>query len=78
MYIALGPEGPHQSIHGGRTDWVVDLIERSLTTLDSVYKWPELEGTKVELNDIMGFTDEDHPGVKEDALLRLPPNLALE
>ena len=78
MYEVLGPGGPHQSIHGGKTDWAVDLIERSVTTLDSVYNWPELGGTKIESNDIMGFADEDHPGEKEDALLRLPPNLAVE
>ena len=77
-YKVLGPGGPHQSIHGERTDCAVDLIERSLTTLDSVCNRPEFEGTKFESKDTMGFADEEYPGMKGDALPRLLPDLAVE
>ena len=78
MYEVLGPEGPYQSICSGRIDCAVDLIERSLTTLDSVYDGPELEGTKFESKDIMGFVDGEYPIMKGDALLRLLSDLAAE
>ena len=78
MYEVLGPGGPHQSICGERTDCVVNLIERSSTTLDSVCNRPEFEGTKFESKDIMGFADEEYPNMKGDALLRLLPDLAVE
>ena len=78
MYKVLGPGGPRQSIHSKRIDCVVDLIERSLTTLDSVCNRPEFEGTKFKSKDTMGFADEEYPGMKGDALLRLLPNLAVE
>ena len=78
MYKVLGPGGLHQSIRGGKADWVVDLIERSSTTLDSVCNGPEFEGTKFKSNDTMGFTNEEYPGIKGDTLLKLPPNLAVE
>ena len=77
-YEVLGPGGLHQSICGGRTDCVVNLIEKSLTTLDSVCNRPEFEGTKFESKDTMGFADEEYPGMKGDALLRLLPDLAVE
>ena len=73
MYKVLSPGGPHQSIHGGRTDCVVHLIERSLTTPDSVCNRPEFEETKFESKDTMGFADEEYPGTKGDALPRLLP-----
>ena len=78
MYEVLGPGGLHQSICSGRTGCVVNLIERSLTTLDSVCNKPEFEGTKFESKDTMGFTDEEYPGTKGDTLLRLLPNLAVK
>ena len=78
MYEVLGPRGPHQSIHNGRMDCAVNLIERSLTTLDSVCNRPELEGTKFESKDTMAFADEEYPNMKGDALLRLLPELAVE
>ena len=78
MHKVLGPGGPHQFIHGGRTDCVVDLIERSLTTLESVCNRPEFEGTKFESKDTMGFSDEEYPGMKGDTLLRLLPDLAVK
>ena len=62
----------------GRIDCAVDLIERSSTTLDSVYNGPELEGTKFESKDAMGFADEEYPIMKGDALLRLLSDLAVE
>ena len=65
MYEVLGPEGPYQSICSGRIDCAVDLIERSLTTLDSVYNALELEGTKFESKDIMGFADGESQLWKE-------------
>ena len=75
MYKVLGPGGPHQSICSGRTDCVVNLIERSSTTLDSVCNRPKFEGTKFESKDTMGFADEEYPGTKGDALLRLLPEI---
>ena len=36
VYEILGPGGPHQSIHDGKTECVVDLMERSSTTPESV------------------------------------------
>ena len=38
VYEVLGPGDPHQSICDGKTDCVVDLIERSLTAPVSMYK----------------------------------------
>ena len=78
MYKVLGPGGLHQFIHSGRTDCVVDLIERSLTAPDSECNRPEFEGTKFESKDTMGFADEEYPGMKGDTLLRLLPDLAVE
>ena len=78
MYKVLHPGGLHQSTHGGRIDCVVNLIERSLTTLDSVCNRPEFEGTKFKSKDTMGFADEEYPNMKGDALLRLLPELAVE
>ena len=78
MYKVLGPGGPHQSIHSERIDCAVDLIERSLTILDLECNRPELEGTKFESKDTMGFADEEYPNMKGDALLRLLPELAVK
>ena len=78
MYEVLGPGGLHQSICGGKTDWAVNLIERSSTTLDSVCNKPEFEGTKFKSKDTMGFADEENPNTKGDALLRLLSDLAVE
>ena len=64
MYGVLGPKGPYQSICGGKTDCVVDLIERSLATSDSVYNGPEFEGTKFKSNGAMGFANEEYPDIK--------------
>ena len=78
MYKVLGPEGPYQSICGVRIDCAVNLTERSSTTLDSVCDRPELEGTKFESRDAMGFADGEYPIIKEDALLRLLSDLTVE
>ena len=78
MYKVLGPGGPYQSIRGERMDCAVNLIERSLTTLDSVCNRPELEGTKFKSKDTMGFADEEYPSMKGGALLRLLSDLAVE
>ena len=77
MYEVLGPGGPHQSIHGGKADWAVNLIERSLTAPGSVYKKLEFGGTKFEANDAVGFVNEGYSGIKEDMLLRLLLDLAI-
>ena len=74
----LGPKGPHQSICGGKTDCVVDLFERSLEAPGSVYDGLEFEGTKFKANDAVGFANEEYPGIKEDALLRLLLDLAIK
>ena len=80
MYEVLGLEGPYQSICGGRTDWAVDLTERSWTTWDSV--WNELEfggiGFAPKDNVEFVFGDGVYPIRKEDILLRMLSNLADE
>ena len=78
MYEVLDPEGPYRSNCSGRIVCAVNLTERSSTTLDSVCNGPELEGIKFESKDIMGFTDEEYPNMKGDALLRLLSDLAVE
>ena len=78
MYKVLGPGGLHQSIHSERMDCAVNLIERSSTTLDSVCDKPELEETKFESKDTMGFADGEYPIMKGGALLRLLSDLAVE
>ena len=77
MYEVLDHEGLYHSICNGRIDCAVNLIERS-TTLDSVCNRPELEGTKFESRDTMGFANGEYPIMKGDTLLRLLPELAVE
>ena len=72
------PKGPHQSIHDGKTDCVVNLIERSSATSDSVYDRPDFEGIKLESNGAMGFANEEYPDIKGDALLKLLPDLEVK
>ena len=67
----LGPGGPHQSIHDGKTECVVDLIKRSSTTLGLVCGKLELEGPKPRSNGAMAFTNEELPDEKEGALVML-------
>ena len=78
MYEVLGPEGPYQSICGGRIDCAVNLTERSSTTQDSVCNGSELEGIKFESKDTMGFADGEYPIMKGDPLLKLLSDLAVE
>ena len=77
MYKVLGPGGPYQSICSERIDCAVDLIERTSTTLESVCNRQELEGTKFESKDTMGFADEEYPSIKGGTLLRLLSGLAV-
>ena len=77
MQEELGLEGPHQSIHR-KTECAVDLVERFSTTLDSVCNGSEFKGTKFESNDAMRFANGECPDIKEDALLRLLPDLAVK
>ena len=74
----LGPKGPHQSICGGKTDCVVNLIERSLAAPGSVYNGLEFERTKFKGNDAVGFANDEYPGIKLDTLLRLLLDLAIK
>ena len=78
MYEVLGPGGPYQSIRSERIDCAVDLTERSSTTLDSACNGPELEGTKFESKDTMGFADGEYPIMKGDTLLSILLELAVE
>ena len=66
MYEVLGPGSLYQSICSGKMDCVVALIERSLTTLDSVCNKPELEEVQFESKDTMGFADEEY--LQEDEI----------
>ena len=78
VYEVLGPGGPHQSIHDGKTEHVVDLIERSSTTPESMCKGPELEGAKPKSNGAMESTNEELPVTKGEALLKLLQDLEIE
>ena len=71
VYEVLGPGGPHQSIQDGKTDCVVDLIERSSMTPESMYRGPELEGAKPKSNGAMESTNEELLVTKGEALLKL-------
>ena len=78
VYEILGPGGPHQSIHDGKTEHVVDLIERSSTTPGLVYKRPELEGAKPKSNGAMESMNMELPVAKGQALLKLLQDLKIE
>ena len=78
MHEVLGPGGPHQSIHDGKTDCVVDLIERSSTTPDSVCDRPKFGGTKLESNGAMESINEEPPDIKGEALFKLLQDLEVE
>ena len=78
VYEILGPGGPHQSIHDGKTEPVVDLMERSSTTLELVYRRPELEGAKPKSNGATESTNEDLPVTKGETLLKLLQDLETE
>ena len=71
VYKILGLGGPHQSICDGKTECVVDLIERSSTTLGLVCRKLELEGPKPRSNGAMAFMNEELPDEKEGALVML-------
>ena len=78
MYEVLGPGGPHQSICDGKTDCVVDLIERSSMTPKSMCKRPKLEGAKPKSNGAMESTNEELPVTKGEALLKLLQDQEIE
>ena len=78
VYEVLGPGGPHQSIFDGKTDCVVDLIERSSMTPESMCKRPKLEGAKPKSNGAMESTNEELPVTKGEALLKLLQDLEIE
>ena len=78
VYEILGPGSPHQSICDGKTEHVVDLIERSSTMPGSVYKRPELEGAKPKSNGVMESMNMELPVAKGQALLKLLQDLETE
>ena len=57
---------------------VVDLIERSSTTPDSVCNRLKFEGTKLETNGAMESANEEYPVVKRGVLFKLLQDLELE
>ena len=65
VYEILGPGGPHQPIHDGKTEHIVDLIERSSTTPGLVCRKPELEGPKPKSNGATESMNEELPDKKE-------------
>ena len=77
VYEILGPGGPCQSIHDGKTERVVDLIERSSTTPGLVCRKPELEGPKPKSNGATESANEELLDKKE-ALLKLLQDLETE
>ena len=77
-YERLGPGGPHQSIRDGKTECVVDLNERSSTTLGLVCGKLEHEGPKPRSNGAMAFTNEELLDGKEGALVMFQKYLETE
>ena len=71
VYEILGPGGPHQSIHDGKTKCVVGLIKRSSTMPRLVYKKPELEGAKPKSNGATKSMNTELLVAKGPALLKL-------
>ena len=57
---------------------VVDLIERSSTTSDSVCDGPEFEGIKLKSGGAMESANEAYPVIKGDTLSKLLPDLEVE
>ena len=78
VHEVLGPGGPHQSIHDGKTDCIVDLIERSSMTPGLMCNRPKLEGAKLESNGAMEFTNEELLVTKGEALPKLLQDLEIE
>ena len=78
VYEIPGPGGPHQSIRDGKTEHVVDLIERSSTTPGLVCRKPELEGPKPKSNGAMESANEELLDKKEEPLLKLLQDLETE
>ena len=78
MYEVMGPGGPHQSIHDGKADCVVDLIERSPMTPELMCKGPKFEVAKHESNGAMESTNEELLVIKGEALLKLLQDLEIE
>ena len=77
-YAILGPGGPHQSIHDEKTEWVVDPIERSSTTLGLVCRKLELEGSKPRSNGTTEFMKEGFLDGKGGTLVKLLKDLETE
>ena len=76
VYEILGPGGPHQSICAGKTEHVVDLIERSSKASELMCRGPELEGAKPKPNGATNeSTNEKLPVTKGEALLELLQDL---
>ena len=78
MYKVLGPGGPYQSICDGKTECVVDLIDKSSTTPDPVCDRPKFGGTKLESNGAMESANEEHPVIKGEVLFKLLQGLENE
>ena len=78
VYKVLDPGGPHQSICDGKTDCVADLMERSSTTPVLMCNGPKLEGTKLESNGAMEFTNEEFPVTKGEVLFKLLQDLEIK
>ena len=57
---------------------VVDLIERSSMTPESLCRGPELEGAKPKSNGARESTNEELPVTKGEALFKLLQDLEME
>ena len=77
-YEILDPGGPHQSIPDGKTECVVDPIERSSTALGLVCGKLELEGPKPRSDGATEFMNEELLDGKEGALVKLLKDLETE
>ena len=77
-YEMLGLGGPHQSICGGKTECVVDLIERSSTTLGSVCGKLEPEGPKSRSRGATEFMNGELLDGKKETLVKLLQDLETE
>ena len=70
-YGILGPEGPHQSICGGKAECVSGLIERSSPTLEAVCIRLKPERLRPRSNGAAEYIDEELPS-EEETVVKLP------
>ena len=77
-YGILGPGGPHHSIHGGKTECVPDLTERSSPTLEPVCIRLKSERLRSASHGATEYVDEELPNEEEEVVVKLPKDMESE